>query len=196
MKRLLSLRLIVLVAALAWAGHLVRAGAELVLLDGTVLSGTDVERTRGGDYQLTIAEDNVVSIPVGLVAKIRLTGGEDPAPTAFKITIPENLVGPKEPFEPPKTRDQLASFGRAPATFREGSVRTDWTPGNALAPDATEFHPVRWRKGPTDFNWTPTSAFRASQDVTQFSPAKWRVPMRDPSWYPVNGFRPSSRWFE
>src|SRR6185295_8434461 len=101
-----------------------RAGAELVLQDGTVLSGTDVERTRDGDYVLTLAEDEVVTIPVALVTKIRLTGfGEDAAPTGFRITIPANLVGAKgaePPFQPPSTREQLDSFGRDPAKFRVG----------------------------------------------------------------------------
>lgn len=196
MARPAWLRIVSIVVALVAAGGIAHAGAELVLQDGTVLTGTDVVRTRDGAYALTLAEDNIITIPVSLVAKIHLTGGEDPAPTAFKIAIPTNLVGPKEPFEPPSTREQLDAFGRAAATFREGAVPTDWTPVNALGPDATQFNPVRWMKGPTGFNWTPTSAYRASQDVTQFSPAKWRVPMRDPSWYPVNGFRPSSRWFE
>ena len=196
MKRLASLLPVVLVVALVGAASVVRAGAELVLLDGTKLVGTDVERTKDGDYVLTLKDDDVVAIPVALVAKISLTGGKDPAPSGFKITIPGNLVGPKKPFEPPKTRDQLAAFGRSSAKFRKGAVPTDWTPANALGPDVTEFHPARWIKAPTDFNWTPTSAFSASQDVTQFSPAKWRVPMLDPTWYPVNGFRPASRWFE
>jgi len=186
-----------LLAALALlAAGPARAGAELILQDGQVLSGTDVERTRDGVYLLTQPDDTVLAIPVGLVKKLVLTGGEEPSPTGFKVAVPENLVGPREPFEPPKTREQLEAFGRAPAAFRKGAVPVDWVPGNALGPDVSEFNPVRWFKAPTEFVWTPKSAFKASGDVTEFSPAKWRTPLIDPAWWPKSGFRSATRWFE
>lgn len=172
------------------------AGAELVLEDGQVLSGTDVERTRDGVYVLTQEDGQAIAIPVGLVKKLHLTGGEDPAPTAFKVAIPANLVGPPEPFEPPKVRDLVAAFGRPPARFRSGTIDPVWNPEPALGPDVTEFHPVRWYQAPTDSVWTPKSAFTASGDVTEFSPARWRAPLRDPVWWPKSGFRPATRWFE
>jgi hypothetical protein len=174
----------------------VRAGAELVLVDGQVLSGSDVERTREGLYILTTTDGEVIPVPVDLVKKLVLTGGEEPAPTGFKLAVAENLVGPPEPFEPPRTREQLSAFGRAPARFREGAVDFNWTPGNALKPDVTEFNPVRWYKAPTNFIWEPKSAFTRSDDVTQFNPVNWRKAPTDPVWWPKDGFRrPATKWF-
>lgn len=173
-----------------------RAGAELVLEDGRVLEGTGVERSKDDVYLLTQDDGTAITVPVILVKKLHLTGGEEPGPTGFKVAVPKNLVGPPEPYEPPTTRDLLAGFGRPPARFRTAPLDPVWHPVSVLGPDVTEFSPVRWAKAPTNVFWTPKSAFKVTDDVTEFSPAKWRAPLLDPTWRPKNGFRPATKWFE
>ncbi len=189
MKRIGLVAIVVLLAR----GPVARAGAELTLQDGTLLSGTTVERTREGVYLLTQKDGEVVTIPVELVKKLHLTSDDDPAATGIKQAESETLVGP--PVEPPKTREQLGAFGRPPAPFSQGPVDTRWVPQSALGPDVTNFNPARWFRAPVDTTWTPTSAFRQSTDVTQFSPVRWYRAPTDPIWRPTNGFRPATQWF-
>src|SRR3990172_3318510 len=97
------------IAALALFGSTIWGGAELTLSDGTVLSGSTLERTREGVYLLTRGdggEGEVVTIPVELVKKLRLTGEADPAPTGFKVSQAEVLAGAR--IDPPRAREQLA----------------------------------------------------------------------------------------
>ena len=186
--------LVVAFAALALGSSPLRAGADLILEDGKVLEGTSLERSKEGVYLLKLEDGQVVIVPVELVKRIRLTGGEmdDAAPTGLRPG-PENLAG--VPVEPPKTREQLASFGRAPARFRRATVATEWTPVSGLGPDVTEFNPVRWFRAPTDFNWTPTSAFTVAGDVTEFNPVRWYRSPTDPIWRPTSGWRTATVWF-
>ena len=186
-KRAVGIAILSFSLSAAWGG------AELTLIDGTVLSGAALERTREGIYLLTRGDGEVVTIPVELVKKLRLTAGDDPAPTAFKVAQGKTLVGVE--IDPPKARDQLAAFGRPPAEFRRGFVNVDWNPESALGPDVSSFHPVRWARSPTDPVWAPTSAFRSSKDVTQFSPVRWYQAATDATWHPSMGFRPASKWF-
>jgi hypothetical protein len=166
------------------------AGAALVLRDGTVLEGEGLERTRDGLYLLTIAEGNVIPVPVSLVKELRLLGGEDPAPSGVKVSRPETLAGLPDP-RPPRHDEQLRAFARPAAAFVRGAVETNWTPRSALAPDVSQFNPARWYRAGRDFSWTPTPAFRASQDVTRFSPVRWAAPTIDPVWRPADGWRPA-----
>ena len=181
------------IAAFALFAQTARAGAELTLQDGKVLSGTTLERTREGVYLLTQKDGEVVTIPVELVKKLHLTSDDDPAPSGIRETGAGAIVGP--PVEPPKTHEQLAAFGRPPATFRRGPVETLWVPQSGLGPDVSDFNPARWFRAPTDPTWTPVSAFKSSKDVTQFSPVRWYSAPTDPIWRPTNGFRPAGSWF-
>lgn len=175
--------------AAAVAATQLHAGADLVLRDGGVLSGESVERTRDGLFLLTIEDGSVLTIPVNLVKSLRLTGGEDPAPTGIVVAGPENVAGPKDPIPLPSPEKQLAAFGRPPATFARSNVNPTWRPGNALGPDVTQFNPARWYKTALSMDWTPVSAFRASKDVTQFNPVRWYKAPTDSSWRPTDGWR-------
>jgi hypothetical protein len=186
-------RIALLAALLLLAGGRLRAGAELTLEDGMVISGASVERTKEGVYLLTRTDGDVVTIPVELVKKLHLTSDDDPIATGMKEAGPETLVGP--PIQAPRAKEQLASFGRPPARFQPGSVDTQWTPQSGLGPDVTEFNPVQWFKAPVNVSWTPTSDFRTSTDVTEFNPVQWYRGPIDPTWHPTNGFRPSTTWF-
>src|SRR5262245_21805860 len=167
-------------------------GAQLTLSNGTVLSGSDLERTREGVYLLS-RDGEVLAVPVELVKKIHLTGEDDAAPTGLRLAGAELLAG--DVVEPPRAHEQLAAFGRPPASFRVGAVDPYWTPVSALGPDVSDFHPVRWFRAPTDPNWTPSSAFLASKDATEFSPVRWFQAPTNPVWRPTSGFRPASTWF-
>jgi len=180
------------IAALLLCASGAWGGAELTLIDGTVLSGSGLERARDGVYLLS-RDGQVLTIPVELVKKLHLTGEEDPAPTAFRLAGPEVLAGDK--IDPPRAEQQLAAFGRPPAQFRRGAVDPNWNPPSALGPDATDFHPVKWFRAPTDPVWTPTSAFKSSKDATRFNPVRWFDAPTKPAWHPTSGFRPASNWF-
>ena len=65
MKPLRAVTLLFLLAALPAA-----AGAELELVDGRVLAGTEVER-QGRLYLLRVNADSVVPIPARLVQRVR-----------------------------------------------------------------------------------------------------------------------------
>lgn len=187
-------RIALLIVLLLLAGGSLRAGAELTLEDGTVLSGTSLERTKEGVYLLTRSDGDVVTVPVELVKKLRLMSDDDPIATGMRLAGPETLVGP--PIQAPRAKQQLSAFGRPPARFQPGAVDAQWTPRSGLGPDVTEFNPVKWFKAPVDVSWTPTSDYRVSTDATEFNPVRWyRAPI-DTTWHPTNGFRPAPIWFK
>ena len=105
------------VVALALAGTAF-AGAELVLVDGRVLSGVSVERKEDA-YHLAGENGAVIAIPAALVREMRLTGGDAPPPTGLTFSRPAVLAGFDAP--PPGRREMLAAFGRPPALFRPPS---------------------------------------------------------------------------
>lgn len=166
------------------------AGAELILQDGKILSGESVQRKKEGVYLLTTEDGDVLTVPVELVKKLRLTGGEpeEDVPTGLKVAEPGNLVGPPESFVPPTTREQLAAFGRPPALFRRPAIDSNWRPKNSLGPDVANFNPARWYRAPIDPFWKPVSAFQASRDVTSFHPVRWYQPALDSVWRPTSGW--------
>ena len=171
------------------------AGAELVLKDGTVLSGVDLA-LKGDVYVLRTSSDAAMSIPWQLVAKVRLIGDDVPAPSGIRFTHAQQLAGPKDPPATPGYREQLAAFGRPPARFPQSPIPSRWVPTSDIgeATDVTEFNPARWYQAPIDPIWTPRSAFSRADDRTEFSPARWyRAPM-DSTWRPVDGFG-GTRWF-
>ena len=168
------------------------AGAELVLLDGTVLSGTSVER-KGEEYLLTGDRGVVTAIPAALVKQMRLTGGDAPPPTGLTYAEPQVLAGTT--IEAPGRREVLAAFGRPPALFRPPSRTQSWVPADGFAGKGyTEFRPTQWVPSPVDPHWRPTSVFTAENDVTQFRPVKWRPTIVNTGWRPRDGFG-ETEWF-
>lgn len=169
------------------------AGAELILDDGTILSGTAVER-KEDTYLLKMEDGEVIPVPVEFVKKLRLTGEDDPAPSGIVPAEPTNLADDDEPKRPPSTYDQLEAFGRPPASFPKG-IEFRWVPKSGLGPDVTNFNPAKWYRPAHDPIWKPTSAYKASQDVTHFNPARWYRSPIDPTWKPKDGFNRPPQFF-
>ncbi len=178
------------VAVLALAAPAL-AGAELVLLDGQVLSGVSVER-KGDAYQLAGEDGTVMAIPAALVKEMRLTGGDAPPPTGLTFSGSETLAGLEVPA--PGRREMLAAFGRPPALFRPPSGAERWTPRDGFeGKDATRFRPTRWAEPVLDPVWWPASGFR-SEGGAGLRPVRWRPAVVDTTWKPRDGFGPTG-WF-
>jgi len=184
------------------------AETELVLVDGTVLSGKEVRR-EGNLYFLVLENGNEISIPVELVESVQLSGHgetqlpEQPGlirsdPRELAGTIPEGpsgiragesqtLVG--EEVTAPRTADQLAVFGES-ARFQQNIVDNQWTPESDwdMDPEKNNFNPVTWSKSIVDNSWAPTSAFDKDENVLEPGQSKWRKSIIDSSWKPTDGF--------
>ena len=188
------LRPIVAAAVLLLSPVPALAGAELLLKDGQLLEGESVERK--GDYLLLrISEDEVFTVPIELVAEMRLTGDDDPDASGIKPAVGETLVGEPGVAHTPDTEEQLAVLDE-PAEFAKDIINPDWELDTSW-PDGdpgAEFNPVRWYQPPIDPSWTPRSAYKQSDDVTQFNPVHWYRSPINPIWRPRNGFGPT-RWF-
>ncbi|MBZ5638177.1 MAG: hypothetical protein LAO51_05380 [Acidobacteriia bacterium] len=181
-------RLATIMAVLGFLATAVWAGADLVLVDGTLLRGRSVER-KGNTYFLTTNRDNVIAVPVELVKEMRLTGGDAKPPTGLVYAGPMTLAGPELTL--PGRRESLAAFGRPPALFQGSPMSFRWYPTNAYqGKDATQFNPVVWAQTTIDPIWSPLPAYTPSSDVTQFHPVLWRQPLIDPIWRPRDGFAP------
>ena len=172
------------------------AGAELILKDGTVLSGTDLE-LKGDVYVLRTSSDAALSIPWQLVSRVRLIGEDLPAPSGIRLSTPQQLAGPPQAPQTPGYREQLAAFGRPPARFQDSPIESRFYPTSDIgeATDVTEFNPARWYQAPVDPIWTPRSAFSRADDRTEFNPARWYRSPVDATWRPVDAFG-GTRWFQ
>ena len=164
------------------------AGAELVLSDGQVLRGLEVER-RDGIYALTLEDGNVLTIPVRLVGEVRLTGEGDGgrAATGIRAAEPEQLAGSK--VDLPKTSEMLVAF-RNPSRFRRGPIDPIWIPTSDWDSSPVRnnnWNPARWYVAPIDPTWKPTPAFTMDSDVTFFNPARWAPNVINPFWVPSDG---------
>ncbi len=178
------------VVALALAGTAF-AGAELVLVDGRVLSGVSVERKEDA-YHLAGENGAVIAIPAALVREMRLTGGDAPPPTGLTFSRPAVLAGFDAP--PPGRREMLAAFGRPPALFRPPSGTQIWAPRDGFeGKDESGFRPTRWATPVLDPVWRPVSGF-GSEGGLGLRPVIWRPAIVDTTWRPRDGFGPGG-WF-
>jgi hypothetical protein len=158
---------------------LVFAGTEIVLRDGRVLSGKDLERD-AGNYVLIQEDGSSITLPAELVESVRLTGEGKP----------QTLAG--EPISPPTTEDQLRVFG-SQARFKEDIVDNDWQPSSdwEMSPEKNNFNPSTWSKGPVDSNWEPESSWDEDKDVLASGRTKWNKSIIDSTWSPTDGFATS-----
>ncbi|MCP3979603.1 MAG: hypothetical protein GY716_09775 [bacterium] len=177
------------------AGHAALAGAELLLQNGTELSGVELER-KGGLYLLTLESGEVLPVPLELVKEMRLTGDDDPDADGLEVAVGTTLVGPEEGIDLPRVDTQLAVLGE-PAYFARGPVNPYWYPESDwdLDPANNNFNPARWYRPPIDPEWVPRSAYKQSSDVTEFNPVRWSNGVFQPTWWPRDGFG-DTRWFE
>jgi hypothetical protein len=178
--------------------------AQLVLIDGSVLTGTEVRR-EDNSYVLTLEDGDQVTLPEELVEIVRLVGEEEPSPwdegriagdavppgpTGLRNAGPETLAG--EPVEAPRTEDQLRALGR-PSSFQKSIIDPTWTPESAWDEDEDVLAGSRstFRKDIVDSSWQPKSAWDAGKDVMAGSRTKWKKSVIDSSWKPTDGFKNS-----
>ena len=170
------------------------AGAELVLEDGQVLKGVELER-KDDIYILHLATGGVITLPASLVKEFRLTAEGEPeekreAPTGMRETGPEELSGSGSTPRLPQLGDQIEAFDKPPARFRNDILDPYWRPSSDWTddPDLNNFNPSRWYQAPVDPTWQPESAFDAGNDVFRGNRSTWQKSIVDPSWTPSDGF--------
>ena len=90
----------------------------------------------------------------------------------------------------PTQSEQLAAFGRDPATFEQGPVDPAWHYDDVLGheTDVTQFRPSRWYRPPIDPVWRYEDELGTGTDVTQFNPSTWRRPPIPARWHPADGW--------
>ena len=181
-----------------------QAAAELLLNNGRVLRGTDLER-QGSTYHLEMADGRTVTIPVGVVRQVRLQADEGDeqgnaaaadAPSAesrkqtrsrVRTGEAEMVAGqaaspPPESVLPPAAPPRRATGEWVP----EG----DWPGENWAETEATGG--TEWSRTPSPI-WEPEPAFTDQGDANNFNPSRWiRAP--NSTWTPEDGFkkRPTS----
>ena len=170
-----------LLAALATAAF---GQAELELLDGRILGGTDVRR-EGAVYVLTLEGGGTISLPVELVASVRLFGKGD------ERDQPKTLAG--DEIDLPTRSEQLEVLGK-PSRFQKSISDPTWAPKSDWNMDPVQqnnFAPSTWQKSPIDPSWKPTSDWDADDDVLESSRSTWQKSPIDSKWTPTNGFKDS-----
>ncbi|MCP3979643.1 MAG: hypothetical protein GY716_09980 [bacterium] len=199
------------VLLLALAPATPRGETELVLVDGRVLSGTEVRRD-GGSYVLRLDGGDEITLPAELVESVRLTGKREPEPqtppTGLVVAEPQTLAGSPPPDGPsgirttgpqtlagapvraPTTAEQRGTLGPA-AKFQKDIVKNDWQPTTDwnMDPDSqNNFNPSTWAGDVIDPTWEPESAYDKSDDALKDSRSTFRKSIIDNSWQPQDGF--------
>jgi len=146
--------------------------AELELVDGRVLAGSEVRR-EGDVYVLTLDNGEALTFPVELVKTVHLFGKGEPKPAT--------------------PAEQLEVLGE-PSRFQKNIVDSRWTPETDWDMDPEKqnnFRPSTWQESPIDPTWKPTSAWADGKDVMARSRSTWQKTTIDSSWTPTDGFKDS-----
>ena len=195
------------VALVAAALLLLLAGSaadetQLVLIDGSVLSGTEIRREDGA-YVLTLEDGGQATLPEELVEIVRLVGQAEepdpglvagdpipPGPTGLRNAGPETLAG--VPVEAPRTSEQLRALG-PPARFQKDIIDPNWQPKSAWDEDEDVLADSRstWAEDIIDPSWQPESAWDKDKDVLESSRSTWSKSIVDSTWAPTDGFKTS-----
>jgi hypothetical protein len=179
-------RFLLLGAFLAFAS----GQAALELVDGRIISGTDVRR-EGAVYVLTLEGGDTVTLPLELVAQVRLFGtGETRAPSGIRDEGSKTLAGGE--VDVPTTSEQLEVFGE-PSRFQKSNVNHDWVPESAWDEDEDVLEASRstWQESPIDPEWKPESAWDKDEDVLEASRSTWQKSSINSEWKPTDGFKDS-----
>lgn len=158
--------------------------AELELIDGRILAGTDVRR-EGDVYVLTLEGGDTITLPVELVATVRLFGKGDPRDNGRTLAGYEAKM--------PTKSEQLEVLGE-PSQFQKSVVDSSWVPKSDWDMDPEKqnnFRPSTWSKSPIDPTWKPGSDWSAHDDVLASSRSTWQKSSVDSSWTPTDGFQNS-----
>lgn len=198
---------------LALCSQSMLAEVELLLVDGNVISGTEVVR-KEGEYLLTTEAGDVVVIPAQLVASVSLKAASEPIDPAPLSTAPsEQLAGDPvplddpdapasgvqkadpqvlagEPVKPVTAKEATEMLGE-PSQFQKGVVDPSWQPSSDwdMNPENNNFAPSTWSKSIVDNSWTPESDYTGGNDVSNFAPSTFSDGVIDNSWQPEDGFK-------
>ena len=149
-------------------------GAEIVLSDGTRVSGRSVER-RQGEVHLVLDSGERIVMPAELVREIVLSDSSSSSPD-------ETVAPPADP-----AADALPD---EVATFRPDVSPSDWAPVSDWRSDLDRLdvdRASRWSLSPLDVGWKPTRRYHEADDALRFDFSRWsRSPIRS-SWIPENG---------
>jgi hypothetical protein len=185
-------------------GATVAAGAELVLLDGQVLTGRSV-KLEGELYLLALDGDEVLPLPAALVREVRQNEGPGAAttgpgsPDPIAATDPGSLLDP--PLDPAASPDrprlfvQLPDDGESASRFTQSILDPNWLPQSESAerPMLDVFEPSRFVDAPIDPDWALESGFGEPEGKAPFRPARFkRSPVRS-DWRPEDGFSDGDR---
>ena len=171
-----------------------RAGAEIVLRDGQILTGKDVQKD-GAVYKLKLEDGRELSVPVALVRELRLSSergevtatpeGGAPAPAAptqpgSTVSEPTNLAGGV--MSRSSLPDGGVSAGNPVTPFAQWEPKSDWPK------QGSEWPKSDWPK-PEDPKtiWTPESSLKPDQ--SNFNPSTWSKSGINQDWTPTDGFR-------
>ena len=183
---------------LALAASTLPGETQLVLVDGRILSGTNVRRD-GDEYVLLLDNGQEVTIPVPLVETVRLEGddrevrrlqaeertaAEKRAAAAvisggLTPTVPRDLSGTSQPSGPSGLQVAL------PRTLAGEAVRPPPTAEQLRVLGA----PAEFTKNIVDNSWTPTSDWSMNpHQQNNFAPSKWADDVIDNGWEPESAF--------
>ena len=191
-----------------------RAETELKLVDGRVLTGTDLRRD-GENYVLRLESGEQITLPMALVESVGLIGSKPPPlqnpppPEApgIRVAEPETIAGYQpdtpgirsegpeqlagDPVRAPTTSEQLSVFGE-PSRFQKGVIDPNWQPETDWNMDPetqNNFAPSTWSEDVIDPNWQPESAYDYDKDVLEDSRSTFGKGVIDNSWQPTDGFK-------
>ncbi len=183
---------------LALAASTLSGETQLVLVDGRILSGTNVRRC-GDEYVLLLDNGLEITIPVPLVETVRLEGDDREArrreaeertaaeeraasaatPGGLTPALPRNLSGTSQPSGPSGLR--VAH----PQTLAGEAVQPPTTVEQLRVLGA----PAEFTKNIVDNSWTPTSDWNMDpHQQNNFAPSKWADDVVDHSWEPESAF--------
>lgn len=185
----LHIRSLIWIITITTAALTLPCATELILIDGRVLTGTDVHR-EGEVYVLEMENGEWITMPMDLVQGVKLTGNGDDSEDEEETGEPETIL--KEPVRQRTTSEQLEVMGE-PATFREDVIDSTWTPDSDWDMDLenNNFNTSTWRKSQVISSWQPKSDFNVNRNILASSRSNWQASVIDSRWTPTDGFATS-----
>lgn len=163
------------------------AGTKIVLEDGQVLEGVDVRRD-GDLYVVELESGGVLTLPVDLVAEVRLSadGDDATAPPGLTYSAPRQLAG--QPVGPLRPSEAQAVLGE-PSKFQPNIIDPNWEPESGFPEgDVLANSRSTWQDDIIDPSWEPESGF-PEESVLADSRSTWQRSIIDNTWVPEDGFK-------
>ncbi len=168
---------------------------EMELVDGRILTGTDVRR-EGDEWVLSLERQGKIILPDELVTAVRLFGNgdtrDDVGTKVLKLPAgPETRTGYEATVPTPS--EQLNVLGE-PSQFQKSVVDSTWVPDSDWDMDPerqNNFNPSTWAKSPIDPAWKMESDWAAGDNALESSRSTWQKGSIDSEWIPTDGFQNS-----